>query len=79
VLDTGDADLVVARVTTQLHSTANHVSLHGWAGAGLIAPSVVRLHKLATLDKSLVRARLGRLGPEDARRTMTVLRRLYGR
>ena len=54
ILDTGDADVVMARITTHAYSTPCDVSLADWQGAGLIAPSVVRLHKLATLEKTLV-------------------------
>ncbi|HEY7066014.1 MAG TPA: type II toxin-antitoxin system PemK/MazF family toxin [Chloroflexota bacterium] len=51
VLDSGDADVLVARVTTQLYRTPYDVVIRDWRGAGLLAASVVRLHKLATLDK----------------------------
>jgi mRNA interferase MazF len=79
ILDPGDADVVVARVTTQRYQTAFDVTLADWHGAGLLAPSVVRVHKVATLEKSLVRAQLGRVLAEDRRRIGEVLRRTYGR
>ena len=49
ILDTGDADVLLARVTTQSRATSFDVALAGWAQAGLLAPSIVRLHKLETL------------------------------
>src|SRR5689334_16112934 len=55
ILDTGDADVVLARVTTQSSTSPFDVSLSGWQQAGLLAPSTVRLHKLATLAKTGVR------------------------
>lgn len=52
-LDTGDQDVVVARVTSQSVQTNFDVELIEWQQAGLILPSIVRLHKVATLEKSL--------------------------
>jgi mRNA interferase MazF len=68
---------VVARVTTQLHRTPNDVAITDWQGSGLLAPSVVRTHKLATLEKALIRRRLGRLLPADRERVASVVRRTY--
>jgi len=78
ILDTGDADIVVARVTTQPHYAAYDVSITNWSSAGLLAPSWVRLHKLATLEKSLVNRRLGSLPPTDYQQVSAVMRRTYG-
>jgi mRNA interferase MazF len=65
VLDAGDSDLLVARVTTQLYRSSFDVEFSDWKGAGLAAPSVVRLHKLATLEKTLVRRVLGKIQSND--------------
>jgi mRNA interferase MazF len=77
LLDTGDDDLVAARVTTQLCQSPYDVLLTDWKRAGLLAPSVVRLHKLATLAKSRVSRRLGRLEANDRRNVVAVLPQLY--
>ena len=79
VLDTGDDDLVVARVTTAQHQTPYDVSIGDWQGAGLLAPSTVRLHKVATLEKTLIRRQLGQLQPADRAKVAAVLNRTYGR
>jgi mRNA interferase MazF len=78
ILDTGNADVVVARVTTQMHQTSHDVSIMDWQGSGLLAPSVVRLHKLATLEKVLIRRRLGRLQSVDRQRVSALMRQTYG-
>src|SRR5688572_29656075 len=57
ILDSGDADLLLARVTTQSYNTLYDVAITQWKQAGLLAPSVVRLHKLATLAKSRIQKR----------------------
>jgi mRNA interferase MazF len=79
ILDAGDADLLLARVTTQPYGTRHDVVLADWRGAGLLAPSVVRLHKLATLDKLRIHRRLGALLSADRRRISVVMRQIYGR
>src|SRR5688572_293344 len=77
VLDTGDADVVVARVTTRLYQSAFDVVLTDWQSAGLLAPSVVRLHKLATLERLLVDRSLGRLSTTDHSRIASTLRSAF--
>jgi mRNA interferase MazF len=78
ILDTGDMDIVVARVTTQPYATALDVAMQDWRAAGLLAPSFVRLHKLATLEKSRVRRQLGSLQPVDRQQVSAVMRGTYG-
>src|SRR2546423_15665662 len=53
ILDTGDADLVVARATTQPVSAAQDVTITDWQRAGLLAASIVRLHTMPTISKHL--------------------------
>ena len=77
VADTGDNDLVVARVTTQRYTTAFDLPIADWKAAGLLAPSTVRLHKLATIDKSLIGPRLGSLSENDRECVSSALRSLW--
>lgn len=76
VADTGDSDVTLARVTTQSQHTPFDVRLADWKAAGLIAPSVARLHKLATINKSLVRRRLGALTGTDRGQVAAALTQL---
>ena len=46
LLDTGDADVVVTRITSSLGRGGFDVELAEWQQAGLLAPSLVRVHKL---------------------------------
>ena len=78
LLDTGDADLVVARVTSQPSGTSYDVPLTGWRQAGLRAPSVVRLHKLVTLEKTLIVRQVGHIDPVDRLTVAAVLRQTFG-
>jgi mRNA interferase MazF len=77
ILDTGNADVVVARVTTQMYQTMHDVTLTHWREGGLLAPSVVRTHKLATIEKALVRRKLGRLRSADRERVSAVMQQTY--
>ncbi|MBM4044045.1 MAG: type II toxin-antitoxin system PemK/MazF family toxin [Planctomycetes bacterium] len=77
VLDTGDEDVVVARVTTQPAKTEFDVAVVEWQQAGLLAASVVRLHKLATLQKRLVERRLGALTANDWDQVRASIQRLW--
>jgi mRNA interferase MazF len=74
VLDVGDPDILAARVTTQPAPSCYDVRLQSWQSAGLLAPSTVRLHKLAALEKSLVQRRLGRVQPDDFAAVSAALR-----
>jgi mRNA interferase MazF len=69
----------VARVTTQLYGTRYDVTVADWQISGLLAPSVVRLHKLATLNQSLFGRVLGHVSATDRRRIGAVMRSIYGR
>jgi mRNA interferase MazF len=76
VLDSGDADVLLARVTTQSHNSPYDVHLIGWQQAGLLAPSIVRLDKLATLVKVRVRNRIGKLETHDLQSVADVWRQI---
>jgi mRNA interferase MazF len=78
ILDTEDDDVVVARVTRQTHSTPHDIPITDWRGAGLLAASIVRLHKLATLEKDLIHRRLGSLQPLDRTQVSQAMRQTWG-
>ena len=78
LLDIGDADLVIAPVTSKARSQAGDSAVVTLPGTGLIRPSWVRLAKVATLLKSdLVRA-LGRLSARDRKQLAQNWQALYG-
>jgi mRNA interferase MazF len=76
LLDDGDEDILVARITTQLPGSSCELAIEDWKESGLLAASSVRLHKLATIEKRLVRRSLGCLSKRDwaaARATLAKL------
>ncbi len=77
LLDTDDADVVVARITSQIVRDTFDVALIQWRQAGLLAPSIVRVHKLLTIEKALIQQRLGALTPDDWARVRAAIQRLW--
>ncbi len=77
LVDTGDEDVVVARVTSRQGDTAYDVPVASWQQAGLLLPSVVRVHKLATLEKRLIDRHLGTLTPHDWQQVREAVRHLW--
>jgi mRNA interferase MazF len=71
--DSGDADLLVAPVTSQAERSPRDVAVVNWQRAGLRLPSIVRLEKLATVNKSTVVRRMGQLTPNDWSKIKAVL------
>jgi mRNA interferase MazF len=65
LLDIGDADLVVAPVTSRARTQSGDVPISDLGGTGLALSSWVRLAKVSTLLKSDVQRKLGRLGAAD--------------
>jgi mRNA interferase MazF len=76
VHDSGDDDVLVARVTGQAVAGGFDVPIQGWRDAGLAMPSVARVNKLATLQKKLVERRLGRVVETDSQAVKSALRSL---
>ena len=58
-------DAIICRVTSVLHSDSLDVRLTDWRHAGLLKPSIARLSRLVTAEKSIFVRRLGTLSPAD--------------
>jgi mRNA interferase MazF len=73
------ADLVILAVTSQARPAASvgEVAVAKWKEAGLLKPSVLK-PVLATIERSLVLRKLGRLEDEDRRALREVLRAILG-
>jgi mRNA interferase MazF len=77
LLGTGNADILVARITSQDVDTDYDVRLADWAQASLLLPSVTCLHKLATLQKSLVERQLGALTQKDLSKVREKIQQIF--
>jgi len=78
ILDIGDADVVLASITTKKRSGQGDYGLRDWQLSGLLRESWVRLAKVACLEKGDVTRRLGRLTDHDRDRVTELWQTLYG-
>lgn len=59
LLDSNDDDVIVCRITSKLYDTEFDLRIKDWRKAGLKLPSVIRIHKIATLGKDLIDKKIG--------------------
>jgi mRNA interferase MazF len=79
LLDLGDDDIVVARITSQAARSTYDITLEDWREAGLLLQSITRLHKITTLEKRLVERNLGSLSAEDWEQVRAKLQELWAK
>lgn len=73
LLDTGDDDVLLAKMTSRRPFVTHDIPLSDWKSASLPLASIVRLHKINTIAKTEIIAITGRLSQVDR---MTVLQHL---
>ncbi|MBN2547254.1 MAG: type II toxin-antitoxin system PemK/MazF family toxin [Spirochaetes bacterium] len=76
LFDTGDNDIVLARITSQQTKTKYDVNIKNWKKSGLLQESNVRLHKIATLEKQLIYKKMGILQSEDLKNVKSIIKQL---
>jgi mRNA interferase MazF len=54
-----DGDMLVCRITSKIYTSEYDIFLNDWAEFGLRLPSVVRVHKMATLETDMIESVLG--------------------
>jgi len=59
--DFEDGDVLVCRITSKVYKSKYDVYLDEWQRFGLKLPSVVRVHKMATLEQDLVETIMGQI------------------
>lgn len=72
--DFEDGDILVCRITSQLYDTEYDVLIKNWQQAGLKLPSVIRVHKVATLEKNMIEAVMGNIENALVIKTKTIFR-----
>ena len=65
-------DVILCRVTSVPHEEPLDIRIDDWKTAGLLKPSVARLGRIVTAEKSIVIRRLGVLSPTDATKIRAV-------
>ena len=76
ISDFDDGDIIVCRITSQIYETPFDVYLDNWEKFGLKLPSVIRVHKLATLEKDLVEATMGKIDDPTRAKVSTIIKKL---
>ena len=61
-------DCLICRITSVPHRGFLDLQIDGWQEAGLDKPSTIRLSRLVTVEKPILRIRVGRLIDEDIAR-----------
>ncbi len=59
--DFNDDDIIVCRITSQIYQTENDIIIDSWKESGLKLQSVIRVHKLATLEKDMIELLMGKI------------------
>ncbi len=77
ILDFGDADVVLAPITTRARSGRGDYPLHDWSSGGLLRASWVRLAKISCLEKRDVSRHLGHLSDHDKAELIAIWQQLY--
>jgi mRNA interferase MazF len=71
-----DDDIIVCRITSQIYKTINDIFIDDWKKSGLKLPSVIRVHKIATLEKNLVEIIMGRIDNPTKEKVHTIISKL---
>ncbi len=75
--DSGDQDVLVARVTTQDYSSETDYKISNWEKGGLLAASTIRLSKQATIEKRFILRKLGKLKTTEILEIKTLPRKIF--
>ena len=59
--DFKDGDVLVCRITSKIYNSKYDIYLNDWLKFGLKLPSVVRIHKMATLEMDMIETILGQI------------------
>ena len=73
IQDTDDGDVIVCRITSKIYNSKYDFYIERWAGLGLKLSSVIRLHKIATLEKSMVEKVIGSFGHTEKQAISDIL------
>jgi mRNA interferase MazF len=74
--DSGDQDVLLARITTQEYTTGTDYRILDWQKSGLLAESYIRLGKQATIEKRYIVKQLGTLPGSEINSLKTMLRKM---
>ncbi|MDP3180567.1 MAG: type II toxin-antitoxin system PemK/MazF family toxin [Bacteroidota bacterium] len=62
IQESDDGDVIVCRITSKIYQSDFDIGIYNLEKSGLKLPSVIRVHKIATLEKNLVELKMGQIG-----------------
>ena len=71
--DFEDGEMLVCRITSKIYKSKYDIYLDGWEKFGLKLPSVIRVHKMATLETDLIETEMGQI--DEA--TLSKIKKIY--
>ncbi len=74
--DYSDDDIIVCRITSQIYNSKNDIYIDEWERSQLKLPSVIRVHKIATLEKELVETIIGKIDQPTKEKVQMALSKL---
>ncbi len=77
IVDTGDEDIIVSRITSQKRLIETEVEIHNWKDKGLLMQSYVRLSKIATLNRKDIKKKISTLDKSDIKKSKKILKKLF--
>jgi mRNA interferase MazF len=75
--DSGDQDVLLARITAQEYTTETDYRILDWQKSGLLAESYIRLGKQATIEKRFIIRKLGVLEAKEIETLRSILKRMF--
>lgn len=74
--DCGDGDVIVCRITSKIYHSEFDIEIKNLEKSGLKLPSVIRVHKIATLEKNLVELKMGQIELEQKDNVRLIIKSL---
>lgn|SRR4030042_405624 len=76
IQDCNDGDIIVCRITSKIYDSDKDIFIDNWEKSGLKLPSVIRVHKIATLEKGMVDSILGKIDESLKEKVKSIIARL---
>ena len=76
--NTNDGDIVVCRITGKLYNSPFDLNLKNWNQYGLRLPSIIRIHKIVTLESNMLEQKFGTLSASDKSKVKKIVQQLPG-
>src|ERR1700732_1372678 len=76
IKDTNDGDVIMCRITSKVYYSPYDIELKNWSQNGLQLPSVIRVHKMASLEKNMIDRKLGEVDPNVKAQVINVIQTL---